>query len=292
MALSAALVGDARSPHIRWSEGRPGGDVSPELETAPVLSLVDALIAGAEPALWAQYCRLAVALEGPPDVAPMPAPGSVEWQRHQDEAAVEPSEAIPPSAQQAARARLAQRGVPRLFSGAPSPFGSAGSEQFADFLASHRGPAALLAEIDALEDRLVAALEAGGRAGRFRVSGFRAGARVEAAPDWFGRVRLDFARNAIVLPDGSEIAGIEVTRCPEAADAPAAGRGRERRARAMLRQALAALWERNAFGAGTGNERVLALVLRELGVSAANPPYGLKSAETVRKLRKELNMSL
>ncbi len=70
------------------------------------------------------------------------------------------------------------------------------------------------------------------------------------------------------------------------------GRNRQRPAQAMLRQALVALWRRGAFTAGTGNERVLALALRELGLSAADPPYGFKSAETVRKLRKALKMSL
>ncbi|MGH7029059.1 MAG: hypothetical protein ACREEZ_01395, partial [Stellaceae bacterium] len=156
----------------------------------------------------------------------------------------------------------------------------------------HRGDPA---RIEAIEDQLVEAFEAIGRAGGFRASGFRAGGRTEAAADWFGRVRLDFARNAIVLPDGSELAGIEATSSPSATDAAptaaAVGR-RERPAQAMLRQALIALWERKAFGAGTGNERVLALVLRELGLSPSDPPYGLKSAETVRKLRKALKMSL
>ena len=99
---------------------------------------------------------------------------------------------------------------------------------------------------------------------------------------------------ASVTEEISEIAGVEVACGPTAADAapPAVGGRRERPAQAMLRQALIALWERKAFGAGTGNERVLALVLRELGLSPSDPPYGLKSAETVRKLRKALKMSL
>jgi hypothetical protein len=263
--------------------------VSSEFAAAPVFSLAEALIAAADPALSARYCRLAAALESGPDIVPAPARGSVEWQRQQDGTTAEAPPPVPPAALAAARSRLSRRGAPRRFSGMPSPFAGAGAE-FAEFLARQRGPAALLAEIDGVEDRLVAAFEAEGRAGRFRVSGFRAGARVEVEADWFGRVRLDFASNTIVLPDGSTIAGIEVMRGTEV---PAAGDGRrERPARAMLRQALLTLWQRGAFGAGTGNERVLALVLRELGVSAANPPYGLKSAETVRKLRKELNMSL
>jgi hypothetical protein len=37
---------------------------------------------------------------------------------------------------------------------------------------------------------------------------------------------------------------------------------------------------------------VLALALRELALSPSDPPYGFKSAETVRKLRKALKMSL
>jgi hypothetical protein len=93
----------------------------------------------------------------------------------------------------------------------------------------------------------------------------------------------------VVPPGGSEITGIELTFDSSAA---VAGRGRERPAQAMLRQALIALWQRGAFTAGTGNERVLALALRELGLSPSDPPYGFKSAETVRKLRKALKMSL
>lgn len=146
-----------------------------------------------------------------------------------------------------------------------------------------------MAAIAAIEQRLIEGFEAAGRAGRFQASGFCNGARRELDPDWFGRVRLDFSRNAVVLPDGSVIAGIEVTL---AAARGQAGTGGERSARAMLREALVALWERGEFTAGTGNERVLALALRELGLSASDPPYGFKSAETVRKLRKTLNMSL
>lgn len=264
--------------------------MSPELAEAPVSSLIEALIASAEPELWAQYCQLAAELEGQPNVAPTLAPGSVEWQRQQDQGTADAAPPIPPAAIDAGRRRLSRRGMPDPYAGAPSPLGAASGEEFAEFLAGHRGSAPLLAQLDRIEDRLVEAFEVAGRAARFRASGFRAGARIEATPEWFGRVRLDFARNAIVLPDGSEIAGIEVTSGPDAL--PAAGRPRERPARAMLRQALVALWERGAFGAGTGNERVLALILRELGVSAADPPYGLKSAETVRKLRKALKMSL
>ena len=63
----------------------------------------------------------------------------------------------------------------------------------------------------------------------------------------------------MILPDGSEIAGIEVSFGTAES---VAGRGRERPAQAMLRQALIALWQRGAFTAGTGNERVLALALQ------------------------------
>ncbi|HEY2537927.1 MAG TPA: hypothetical protein VGI28_00275, partial [Stellaceae bacterium] len=97
--------------------------------------------------------------------------------------------------------------------------------------------------------------------------------------------------NQLMLPGGSAIAGVEVVLAT--AVAAGAGRGaRERPAKAMLRDALIALWARGAFTAGTGNERVLALVLQELHLSASDPPYGFKSAETIRKLRKALNMSL
>ena len=41
--------------------------------------------------------------------------------------------------------------------------------------------------------------------------GIFAAAKKEVDPDWFGRMRLDFANNLVELPDGSVIAGIEVT---------------------------------------------------------------------------------
>ncbi len=275
---------------------REGRYPSPNANPLPARTLAEALIASADPRLWARYCRLAAALEARPAVEPTPAPGSLEWRRQQEQPAAATGPAAPPSpaALDAGRRRLAQRGASRPFAGAPPPFGAAGREAFAEFLGRHRGDPALLAQVAAIEDQLVAAFEALGRAGGLRASGFRAGGRAEAAADWFGQVRLDFARNAMVLPDGSEIAGVEVTSGPSAAEAApsVAGGRRERPAQAMLRQALIALWERKAFGAGTGNERVLALVLRELGLSPADPPYGLKSAETVRKLRKALKMSL
>jgi hypothetical protein len=255
----------------------------------PASTLVEALIEGADPGLWRRYCRLAAELEGRPAVAPVHAPGSVEWQRQQDRRSPEAEPALPEHAEDAGRNRILQRGAPMPFAGAPSPFGAAGGGKFDAFLALHRGPPSLLAEIETIEQQLVAAFEAACRSGRYRAAGFRDGVLVEVAADWFGRVQLDFARNAVILPDRSEIAGVEVTTGPSAA---AAGRGRERPAQAMLRQALIALWERGAFTAGTGNERVLALALRELGLSPADPPYGFKSAETVRKLRKALKMSL
>jgi hypothetical protein len=295
--IPARPLDPAASRPLRSEADREGRCATPDLgPAASVLTLAEALIASADPELWARYCRFAAELEARPSVEPAPAPGSLEWQRQQDQPtpAAGPA-AASPAATDAGRRRLIGRGTPPPFAGAPSPLGAAGGEAFAGFLERHRGDPALLAQIAAIEDQLVAAFEAIGRAGGFRASGFRAGGRAEAAADWFGRARLDFAGNTIVLPDGSSLAGVEVTIGPNAPDstAPAAaGRGRERRAQAMLRQALIALWERKAFAAGTGNERVLALVLRELGLSPANPPYGLKSAETVRKLRKALKMSL
>jgi hypothetical protein len=255
------------------------------------MSLVEALAATAEPELWQRYCRLAAALENHSGgrLAPVYAAGSVEWQRQQDA----PQAADPPvSAEVAAagRRRLAGRGAAAPFAGAVSPLGAAGGALLDEFVASRSGPAPLLLEIAALEQQLVAGFETEGRAGRFVASGFRDGSRHEIEGDWFGRVRLDFARNRVVLPDNSEIAGIAVGTAAPAAPMPAGAR--ERPARAMLREALIALWQRRAFTAGTGNERVLALALRELGLSEADPPYGFKSAETVRKLRKTLGMSL
>ncbi len=249
--------------------------------------------------MWARYCRLAAELAGGPAVEPMAAPGSIEWQRRQDQPVPQPDPALPAAALAAGRRHLARRGVPLPFAGAPSPFGAAAGDAYDRFLAAHRGAPALLAQLDTLEEQLVEAFAAAGRTGRFRAAGFHHGARVEIAADWFDHAVFDFAGNTIRLPDGSTIAGISISPCRDLRGAPhAAGvmpgdtnrRPPQRPARAMLRQALITLWERQAFGVGTGNERVLALVLRELALSPANPPYGFKSAETVRKLRKELKM--
>jgi hypothetical protein len=254
-------------------------------------SLTEALIATADRRLWARYCRLAAALEDDGKAPAVHAVGSLEWQRQQD--GEPPAAGQPLSAEEeaAGRRRLAQRGAASAFAGAPSPLGPAGSAAFEEFLARRRGPPELAGEIDAVEPELIAGLEAAGRAGHWRARGFAGGGEKEIEPDWFGRMRLDFAQNRVVLPDGSEIADIAMTAV-EPGDEAAGGGARERRARAMLRKALTALWERGAFTAGTGNERVLALVLRELGLSPSDPPYGFKSAETVRKLRKALGMSL
>jgi hypothetical protein len=252
--------------------------------------LTDALIAIADPQLWKRYCRLAAELEGGgADQPPFYARGSVEWQRQQEQPLAEAEKPLTAGVAAAGRRRLANRGAPPPFSGAPSPLGVAGGAAFDDFIARRRGPPALLAEVAAVELQLVEDFEAAGSSGQYQASGFRDGARKALEPDWFGRMRLDFTRNAVVLADGSEIAGIEVAI---AASPSRVGGGHERRARAMLRGALIKLWERGAFTAGTGNERVLALALRELGLSASDPPYGFKSAETVRKLRKALKMSL
>ena len=269
----------------------------PAAKTPPTtgLSLLEALIAGADRQLWAVYCRFAAELGGRPVEAPVHAPGSVEWQRQQDRepGAAEPD--LPAEAEAAGRARLCRRGAAAAFVGAVSPFGAAEGACFDAFLAGRRGSPALLAQIEAVEQQLVDGFEAAGRDGGLRATGFCGGAAVEAAVDWFGRARLDFAKNLMVLPDGSELAGIAVNFGRDPAPPPATavpGRNRERPAQAMLRQALVALWQRGAFGLSTGNERVLALALRELGLSPADPPYGFKSAETVRKLRKALKMSL
>jgi hypothetical protein len=257
------------------------------------LTLVEALVATAEPQLWKRYCRLAVGLAGDASAATAGlvfAVGSVEWQRQQDQLPVPQETALAVAEQAAGRRRLAQRGVAPAFAGAPSPFGAAGKAAFDEFVARHRGSPALLAEIAAVERELVGAFELAGRAGRFRAAGFCDGARVEVEPEWFGQMQFDFAGNQLMLPGGSAIAGVAAVLTTAARGA---GRGaRERPAKAMLRDALTALWARGAFTAGTGNERVLALVLQELRLSASDPPYGFKSAETIRKLRKALSMSL
>lgn len=261
----------------------------PDPSPTKALTLVEALINCADPELWRRFCRLQAELEGRPAIAPVYAPGSVEWQRQHDQKSTEAEQALPAYAEDAGRKRISRRGAPAPFARVPSPFGAAGAEKFDAFLARHHGSPSQLAEIDTIEQQLVAAFEAAGSSGRCRATGFRDGARVEVATDWFGRMQLDFERNAVTLPDGSEIAGIEVAIGPSSAIADP---GRERPAQAMLRQALIALWQRGAFTAGTGNERVLALALRELALSPSDPPYGFKSAETVRKLRKALKMSL
>jgi hypothetical protein len=259
----------------------------PELHPGSTSTLTEALIATADRRLWARYCRLAFELEGSgPAASPAYAIGSVEWRRQQEALPAGTEQPLAPETEAAGWRRLRARGAPQPFAGAPSPLGAAGGAAFDAFVAGHRGPPALLSEIAAVEQELVEGFETAGRSGRCRASGFRDGAKHEVAAEWFGRVRLDFAENRVVLPDGSAIAGVEVT------PAAAGGGGRGRPARAMLREALTALWKRGAFTAGTGNERVLALALRELGLSQSDPPYGFKSAETVRKLRKALGMSL
>lgn len=260
-----------------------------ELQSGSGLSLMEALVATADRRIWARYCRAAAEIEGRA-AEPVFAVGSVEWRRQQEAPSAQRDADYLSAEQEAAgRRRLAQRGAPPPFAGAPSPFGASGGPAFDEFVGRRRGPPALLAESDALERELVDGFEAAGRAARYRASGFQDGAKTHLEPDWFGKIGLDFAGNRVRLPGGSEVVAIEVTL---AANAAAGGAGRERPARVMLREALIALWERGAFTAGTGNERVLALALRELGLSAADPPYGFKSAETVRKLRKTLKMCL
>ncbi len=255
------------------------------------LTLIEALIATADQSLWQRYCRLAAGLTGDVSVPAEPtfAIGSVEWQRQQDQ--LPTSATDPPSAHQqaAGRRRLGTRGAQPSYARAPSPFGAAGGAAFDEFIAGLRGQERLLAEMESLEHQLVSAFENAGRAGHYRAVGIFDAEKKEVDPDWYGRMRLDFASNRFELSDGSVIAGVEVTFVP--ADACRSGK-RERPAQAMLRETLIALWERGAFTAGTGNERVLGLVLQELRLSASDPPYGFKSAETIRKLRKTLKMSL
>ncbi len=176
-------------------------------ETRPSagLSLLEALIAGAERQLWAGYCRLAAELVGRPAPAPIHAPGSLEWQRQQQREPAAADGVLPAEAEAAGRQRLSRRGAAPPFAGAPSPFGAADGARFDAFLAGHRGPPALLAEIEAIEQQLVDGFEAAGRDGGYVATGFRDGVAVEATADWFGRARLDFAGNAMVLPDGAEI---------------------------------------------------------------------------------------
>lgn len=137
------------------------------------------------------------------------------------------------SQEAAGRRRLARRGMQPAFAGVPSPLGPAGNAAFDGFIACRRGPPALLAEIAAVEQQLVDGFEAAGRTGRLHARVSRRGPK-RTRPGLVGRMRLDFARNSVALPDGSAVAGIEVASAPAGArDGP----GRERPARAMLREA-------------------------------------------------------
>ncbi|MGA8380091.1 MAG: hypothetical protein WB710_03060, partial [Stellaceae bacterium] len=124
-------------------------------ETPPItgLSLLEALIADADRQLWAGYCRLAAELDGRPAPAPVHAPGSVEWQRQQDREPAAAEGALAAEAEAAGRKRLCRRGAAPPFAGAPSPFGAAEGAKFDAFLAGHRGPPALLAELAAIEQQ-------------------------------------------------------------------------------------------------------------------------------------------
>jgi hypothetical protein len=279
------------------------------------LTLIDALIGTANREKWECYCRLATELECTYVVGS--APGSQEPQIQKRCHTIFTSSSLEFSVSKAGRRRLAQRGLSLPFAGMPSPFGGSGAAAFDAFLARYRGSERLLSEIRELEEELIHDFEAAGRSRTYLGSGFYHGDDKEVKPPWFGRVWLDFGRNVVVLPDRSEISGISITILPRSADkdslvashpitsecgdalssesrqaaAPDANRGRRgRESQTVLRRALITLWERGAFGAGTGNEKVLALALRELGLSPADPPYGFKTAETVRKLRKELRM--
>jgi hypothetical protein len=252
------------------------------------MNLIEGLIALAERNLWARYCRLAAELAGGTAAPPVYAQGSLEWERSRRETA--PVEITPSAADETTgRQRLARRGVPLAFAGMPSPLGARGAAAFDAFIAEHRGPPDLLAEIAAVEDALIRTFESAGRSGRYHIVGLRGGERKEVGFEWLGSARFDFANNVLILPDGTIIAAVEIHLARSAS--PVLG-VRERPAQTMLKEALVGLWQRGAFTAGTGNERVLALILQELGLPAADPPYGFKSAETVRMLRKRLNMSL
>jgi hypothetical protein len=94
------------------------------------LTLVEALIDGADPGLWRRYCLLTAELEGRPKVAPVYALGSVEWQRQQDQKSTnEAEQALPVDAEDSGRKRISRRGAPAPFAGAPSPFGAAGPQR-------------------------------------------------------------------------------------------------------------------------------------------------------------------
>ena len=169
------------------------------------LTLIDAVIATANKAQWQRYCRLAIELTGAGTQAePSFAIGSVEWQRQRDQPpGNSPDTQICPAAQNlpntqeqaAGRRRLALRGAQPSFAGAPSPFGAAGGAAFDEFIASRRGDAPSFAEIESLEEQLVGGFENAGRSGRFRMVGIFDAAKKEVDPDWFGRMRLDFANN-------------------------------------------------------------------------------------------------
>jgi hypothetical protein len=145
----------------------------PKLVLGPVATLADALIAISDRELWERYCRLAVEWEsGGPRPAPVYAFGSVEWQRQQDEPLAQTQQPFTAAMEAAGRRRLMQRGAPLAFSGAPSPLGAAGGAAFDEFIARRRGPSALLAEIEMVEQQLVEAFEVAGALADTRRAGF------------------------------------------------------------------------------------------------------------------------
>lgn len=64
------------------------------------------------------------------------------------------------------------------------------------------------------------------------------------------------------------------------------------RSRQRILEALTALGARGELRDGLSNNQVHTLVLRELGVSQSDPPYGLKSTESIRLARLQFAGSL
>src|SRR5271165_2800944 len=93
------------------SEGR--GVRMAELTRGSGLTLIEALIATADPPLWQRYCRLAAELSGAGAAqAAVFAIGSVEWQRQQRGQSKPGKDPLAADEDAAGRRRLAQRGTP------------------------------------------------------------------------------------------------------------------------------------------------------------------------------------
>ena len=116
----------------------------------------------------------------------------------------------------AARSR-GERGLRRISRTPSRPAGAAGGDRGSRAAAGRRASRPPAAPAD------------------FVQPGFATAPENELDADWFGRVQLDFGRNAVVLPDASEIVGVEVT-IAASADMPPDRGASARRGRCCARR--------------------------------------------------------